>query len=928
MNFCITYRVPPAVRSVLAMCVICTAALCVSAGSAHQAFASQAGRSVAISTGTAVSPFVLACPGPSLCVAADHGGNIIQWTRLSSGTVGSGSLQAIDPGNPITGIACPSMALCVAVDAAGNILTSNDPAGPSSSWQTTHLANSTFTGVSCPSTRLCVASAMGGNIAASDNPGAGGSTWSVSQIDPSETYECFHYGGAGANCAASLVAVACGSVTYCVAVDDAGNVLSSSNPTEGPSGWSGNTSGSLPEDESYNGVACPSSGSCFLTDSYSGDIATLRGSAGFPAVAAHLFAGQAAGLACQSASFCVAYDNSGSLFDSNAPTSSAAAWASAATPAGTEAITAASCPPSSSSCFAIDENGQLLDASTGSPEGESATTHRTRALAFRVVARVRLRRSRRPPPRLLSPAGPRVVLIKAKHGADGSAVTVARFEPRSDPLEFSPGASGHRLESLPKHSLRPSPVAVAASASTAYGSADATSACAPNDWYVDSSNHERCSLWSYGFASYYPNGFTYFTALKNELPLTYVRFFVPYDAVEYWDTQTQSCTFSAALTTATTNRIAGQEWWTLYNEIQDAEAIGLTPVVSLTAATGVQPPAGTQTGSSTGGLPQYPLVNTYNTDAYDYQCGVEGIVQATQSNSVPVSNWEPWNEPDAACQYNNGHQSCNQTGGSCSGTSGADQAAGLYYNFYSSDYFYEGRHNDNILAGVFTHPSVGYFNDYACYLNTKLYVPPIWSYHDYTDVGSYQAVGSAPLAYSFDSNLWTFCHKSTACSAQPNVWITEAAADTTSSSTTFSNGASTSGCNNGDNDNGGQLGACIDGNTTYQNAAGNGFLNLASQGSYFTGQIAQVYWYQFQPANASSGFDSGLLSAPAPYSGQLPCPQGGYNSTCYYASPDGNYSEPRKSYCILTRGYLSTCGSSSTALDAEDWSTQPGPPNN
>jgi hypothetical protein len=904
----------------------CSCALTIAVAAAGPALASQAHAAGPSSGAPAASPFVLACPSVSSCVAADHVGNLIQWNGLSAAAGPTNTLQPVDTGNAITGIACPLTTLCVAVDSGGNVLTSSDPTDANSSWHLMHVVSSSFTGLSCPTTTLCVASAMGGDVAASTSPATG--AWTVSQIDSGDTYECFHYGGTGPGCAASLTAIACSSATACVAVDDAGHTFASSDPAGGPSGWTGNSADSLPEDEAYNSVACPSETFCLLTDSYAGDVATWHPGEGSPTASAHLFGTQAAGVACQSASLCFAYGSSGSFLQSSGPTGPETSWTAAASASSASPITGVACPPSPTACFAIDTAGQLLTTSTSEPAATSSAVRGGRRLAFKIVGRVRVRR----PGRLVRPSPPRLVArelrIEAEGGPRKSVVTVVR-QLRGAPAAGPRSVSLGRLRVLSRR-LGSAHAAAAAGSNPTYGIADAQSECAStSDWYA-SNGVERCSLWSYGFASYYQNGFNYFTALKSALPLGYVRFFVPYDAIEYWDTQTGSCQYSPALSTSAPGwsgkpRFAAQEWWTLYNELQDAKAIGLTPLVSLVGGTGVQPPSGTQTGSSTGGIPQYPVVNSYGTDADDYECGVEGLLAATTGNSLPVTHWEAFNEPDAVCQYNNGTKPCNQTGSHCSGSSGGDQAAGLYVDFYITDQEVEGRHGDTDVAGVFTHPSVGYFNDYVCYVTKYLNMPSVWSYHDYDDVGSYHAVGDSPLAFNFDDNLWFTCADSQYCPSQPTVWITETATDTTSISTTFSNGASTSGCSNGDNDNMGYLGACIDGSTVYQSAGGSGFLNLASQASYVGGQITQVDWYQFQAANGSSGFDTGLMSPQAPYTGELKCPQGA-GIPCYYVSPDSQYSQPRQSYCVLRDISPSNCSSSVT--DAEDWSTNPGPPGN
>ena len=93
------------------------------------------------------------------------------------------------------------------------------------------------------------------------------------------------------------------------------------------------------------------------------------------------------------------------------------------------------------------------------------------------------------------------------------------------------------------------------------------------------------------------------------------------------------------------------------------------------------------------------------------------------------------------------------------------------------------------------------------------------------------------------------------------------------------------------------------------------FLNLAGNGAYRAGRITQVYWYQFQPANGSTGWDSGLLAPPR-------APAGSWAQT----SPDGIYGSNaagtglRPSFCVLAKLPSGDCGGS---VESSDWSVQP-----
>jgi hypothetical protein len=102
-------------------------------------------------------------------------------------------------------------------------------------------------GVSCPSVTLCVAVDNSGNVITSTNPTGGTGAWTVANV-------------AGGN---GLSAVSCTSTTLCVAVDVLGNAFSATNPTGGASAW---TATSLHTLDSPSGVSCPVVGLCVEVD--------------------------------------------------------------------------------------------------------------------------------------------------------------------------------------------------------------------------------------------------------------------------------------------------------------------------------------------------------------------------------------------------------------------------------------------------------------------------------------------------------------------------------------------------------------------------------------------------------------------------------------------------------------------------------------
>ena len=79
-----------------------------------------------------------------------------------------------------------------------------------------------LTAVSCPSPWLCVALDSNGQIVTSTDPTGGPSAWTSFGVDQGS---------------ADFSAISCPSAFLCVAVDDLGNVATSTDPTGGSGAW-------------------------------------------------------------------------------------------------------------------------------------------------------------------------------------------------------------------------------------------------------------------------------------------------------------------------------------------------------------------------------------------------------------------------------------------------------------------------------------------------------------------------------------------------------------------------------------------------------------------------------------------------------------------------------------------------------------------
>lgn len=168
------------------------------------------------------------------------------------------------------------------------------------------LASNSIQGVSCPNVSFCAAVDDNGNVVTSSNPSGGAAAWTVTHVD-------------GSN---SISAVSCPSSGLCVAVDSIGNVVTSGNPAGGTAAWTlAHISRGLVD------VACPSTDLCVAVDR-DGNIATSSNpTSGAEGWKLFRIAGtKPLGVSCSSIQFCVAVDDRGNVITSSNPTGGAPAW--------------------------------------------------------------------------------------------------------------------------------------------------------------------------------------------------------------------------------------------------------------------------------------------------------------------------------------------------------------------------------------------------------------------------------------------------------------------------------------------------------------------------------------------------------------------------------------------------------------------------
>jgi hypothetical protein len=163
--------------------------------------------------------------------------------------------------------------------------------------------------VSCPTTGLCVAVDLAGDVITSTNPTGGASAWTATRIDEAKDLE----------------SISCPTTAFCAATDFSGNIFTSTNPTGGASAWHGVNTG---HHENLGSISCPTTGFCTAL-SLGSEVFTSTEPTG-PAGAWHSAVvdtgNRLTGVDCPTTGLCVAVDAKGRVLTSTNPTGGASAW--------------------------------------------------------------------------------------------------------------------------------------------------------------------------------------------------------------------------------------------------------------------------------------------------------------------------------------------------------------------------------------------------------------------------------------------------------------------------------------------------------------------------------------------------------------------------------------------------------------------------
>jgi hypothetical protein len=164
-------------------------------------------------------------------------------------------------------------------------------------------------------------------------------------------------------------AVACATADLCLVGDDAGDVLSATDPTGGPHAWTGAAVDvAAGSHHAITGLACPSTSLCVAVDDAGGVLTTSdpTGPAAAWTRAAVDPSSVFTGVSCASASYCVAVDEAGDAWSTRSPAGGVGAWVSADLHAS-GSLTAVSCP-TDAFCAAVDHGGDVLTDTAQSPD--------------------------------------------------------------------------------------------------------------------------------------------------------------------------------------------------------------------------------------------------------------------------------------------------------------------------------------------------------------------------------------------------------------------------------------------------------------------------------------------------------------------------------------------------------------------------------
>jgi hypothetical protein len=236
-------------------------------------------------------------------------------------------------------LAAAVLALGLAVALAAGVAPARAAAPLSWSEPVTIHAGGTPRAIACPSEALCVAVDAAGDVLTSTDPAAPSPTWTGAPI---------HSGHP------PLTGVSCASTALCVAVDADGNAYTSFDPTGGEAAWS---VAAVDPGRALSGVSCPDSSLCVAVDEAGAVLAlSVPGGWGPPT---SIDGTALTAVSCASSTRCAAVDALGDVLTSTDPGARPPTWSAPRPISRGLAMRALSCP-GTGLCTALDGEGDAL----------------------------------------------------------------------------------------------------------------------------------------------------------------------------------------------------------------------------------------------------------------------------------------------------------------------------------------------------------------------------------------------------------------------------------------------------------------------------------------------------------------------------------------------------------------------------------------
>ncbi len=295
-------------------------------------------RSAAPLTGNVLAS--VSCASSSLCVAVDEMGSLAITKNPTATTPTWTAYANVDAGRRLTGISCPSSSLCVAVDANGNAVTSTNPTATTPSWSVTAASSRGLRAVACPSTGLCIGVGLGGNLTVSTDPA--GAQWAQKGVIVAGK---------------TITAIACPTTSLCQALlSGTDGATHSTSPGGSSTSWS--AAAQIDGTNALRAVACPAETLCLAVDDAGHIARTLNPTSTAPVWELSSEPGDFVDLSCPSLALCVAARRDRVVLSTRDPRAATVSWVRDFS-VGTGSLVGVSCPDTSL-CMAVDDKAETM----------------------------------------------------------------------------------------------------------------------------------------------------------------------------------------------------------------------------------------------------------------------------------------------------------------------------------------------------------------------------------------------------------------------------------------------------------------------------------------------------------------------------------------------------------------------------------------